>query len=149
MEWPPADLLGYMTHLRGLIADDEKRISKYKVALETKYPDIWKVVAAALAARVSYYRGEVARARQDTVRFTLGEDPSPPSPWGNLLCGWVTTWLNEVAPGIRALNTSWRDLRVGNEEIAAMIYGLDQSLLEITIQQLTKVTDDLERTIYG
>lgn len=153
--WPPPNLLGYIDKLRRLIAADRKRYSEFKAYLYPTYPDLWEPVGEMLKARARFFRGEIIRAKHDTQRFALGEDPPQPTKFGQMVCDWGTKYIYELPEEIQSLNDSWEYLQQQkitdnfHVEIADIIWRIDEWLLENCREGIKGVTKDLERITYG
>lgn len=127
-EWPPRHLLNYISGYRGLIALDRARYGKFRAYLDQHDVELSKLAGEALKARARYYRGEIVRAKLDTKRFALGEDPVKPSRYGEMACEWVTTYLYEL-PKLIELD--------------------DPALIESSKTSIREITNTLERITYG
>lgn len=82
--------------IRSKINKDRKLFLEYRSWLGPVDPATWQVVGEMLKARSRYYRGEIIRAKHDTQRFAMGEDPKEPSRFGEMQCDWVDTYLTEL-----------------------------------------------------
>lgn len=126
--WPPENLMEHTDQLRKLIAADRKTYADFRKWLYPNDLVVWQVVGDALKIRARYYRGEMLRAKNDTKRYVLGEDPKKPDDYGNMLADELTTELREL-----------RDPSYYNEAM----------LLDAKLNIIKQITQSLERRMYG
>jgi len=151
--WPPAELLTYINKLRQLILRDKQLYGQFKVDLKA-YPELWGVVGRLLKARARYYRGEIVRAKQDTKRYALGEDPREPTKHGEMICSWGDRYLEDLPEQLKSLEQHWAESsgahgRNNRTIIATQLWEGDELLVGITKNSMQTVIKDLERITYG
>lgn len=153
MDWPPANLQGYVNILRGKIESDRWLYSKYRKWLAERNTPVWEAVGELIKTRAKYHRGEILRAKRDTQRFALGEDPQAPNQYGATLCGWTDRYLRELPAQITAIVEDQKMLESAVTESEAELYTVNlelaERLLTSTINNIVTLTKDFERTMYG
>lgn len=153
--WPPEDLSQYTDDLRKLIEADRKCYIEFKNFLYPAHPEIWDLVGELLKTRSRYYSAEIIRARRDTQRFALGENPVRPSRFGEMMCKEINYWLNGIPQKLDDIDDSYElyksyeDKDAVKCKVAKGLWDIDEGLLRLTMVQLTKLTVILKRITYG